>query len=301
MANSARWRWRTATIAAIAEGRQPFVVHGIRGDEEWLTNPGWAARQGLRAFLAFPLVEDDRVVGIFAVFDREVPTADLVAQLRLLADITASRVAELQSLRRATAQLSRPSYGADRCAYRRTLTCRHTRGAAPARKTEHRSGAGGDARESVWRERRRCLARHATDDARLANQGAEDSLTELLAPGGSGHKRIVVFRHIPHPLGTTKLLRRARPPGPQRSDRGARAAAGSCDARCSGSSNFVFRDLTPAGPPRTPAQPADRGDNQGVGGMAEWLMAAVLKTAVPERVSGVRIPLPPPIICISIE
>ena len=48
----------------------------------------------------------------------------------------------------------------------------------------------------------------------------------------------------------------------------------------------------------------DRCDNQDVtgvrvrarrrGGMAEWLMAAVLKTAVPERVSGVRIPLPPP-------
>ena len=32
----------------------------------------------------------------------------------------------------------------------------------------------------------------------------------------------------------------------------------------------------------------------GAGGMAEWLMAAVLKTVVPERVSGVRIPLPPP-------
>ena len=31
------------------------------------------------------------------------------------------------------------------------------------------------------------------------------------------------------------------------------------------------------------------------GGMAEWLMAAVLKTVVPERVSGVRIPLPPPV------
>ena len=28
--------------------------------------------------------------------------------------------------------------------------------------------------------------------------------------------------------------------------------------------------------------------------MAEWLMAAVLKTAVRETVSGVRIPLPPP-------
>src|SRR5688500_7871084 len=45
-----------ATIAEIAAERRPFVVHGIRGDEEWLINPGWAARQGLRAFLAFPLV-----------------------------------------------------------------------------------------------------------------------------------------------------------------------------------------------------------------------------------------------------
>ena len=29
------------------------------------------------------------------------------------------------------------------------------------------------------------------------------------------------------------------------------------------------------------------------GGMAEWLMAAVLKTVMRESVSGVRIPLPP--------
>ena len=30
------------------------------------------------------------------------------------------------------------------------------------------------------------------------------------------------------------------------------------------------------------------------GGMAEWLIAAVLKTALPLRVTGVQIPLPPP-------
>ena len=39
----------------------------------------------------------------------------------------------------------------------------------------------------------------------------------------------------------------------------------------------------------------DNDETTACGGMAEWLMAAVLKTAVPERVSGVRIPLPPPI------
>ena len=32
----------------------------------------------------------------------------------------------------------------------------------------------------------------------------------------------------------------------------------------------------------------------GSGGVAEWLKAAVLKTVRPERVSGVRIPPPPP-------
>jgi hypothetical protein len=32
------------------------------------------------------------------------------------------------------------------------------------------------------------------------------------------------------------------------------------------------------------------------GGMAEWSMAVVLKTTVPERAPGVRIPLPPPIL-----
>jgi hypothetical protein len=35
---------------------------------------------------------------------------------------------------------------------------------------------------------------------------------------------------------------------------------------------------------------------QQVGGMCEWLKQAVLKTAVPERVPGVRIPLPPPLL-----
>ena len=35
--------------------------------------------------------------------------------------------------------------------------------------------------------------------------------------------------------------------------------------------------------------------------MCEWLKQAVLKTAIPERVSGVRIPLPPPVYCFSID
>ena len=97
MASSARWQW----------GQPPSRASPSVGSRSWCKasaamksgscNPGWAARQGLRAFLAFPLVEDRRITGIFAIFDREVPTTEFVGQLQLLADVTASRVAELQS------------------------------------------------------------------------------------------------------------------------------------------------------------------------------------------------------------
>jgi hypothetical protein len=36
-----------------------------------------------------------------------------------------------------------------------------------------------------------------------------------------------------------------------------------------------------------------------VGEVAEWLMAPVLKTGIPERVSGVRIPPSPPLLSAS--
>ena len=82
-------------IAAIAASRQAFVVSGLRGDEDWLTNPSWAARQGVRAFVAIPLIERDVVHGVLAMFDRTVPTTDALEELQLLADLTAARLAHL--------------------------------------------------------------------------------------------------------------------------------------------------------------------------------------------------------------
>jgi hypothetical protein len=37
------------------------------------------------------------------------------------------------------------------------------------------------------------------------------------------------------------------------------------------------------------------------GEVAEWLMAPVLKTGIPERVSGVRIPPSPPVLWSSVQ
>ena len=81
------------TIAEVAATHRPFIVGTVRGDEEWLINPSWAARQGVRAFMAVPLVDEDRCGGVLAVLDRDVPTPDVLAHLQLIADVTAALLA----------------------------------------------------------------------------------------------------------------------------------------------------------------------------------------------------------------
>ena len=85
------------TIAEITAARTPFVVSGLRGDEDWLTNPSWAARQGVRAFAAWPLVDNDAVVGALALFTRTALSSDVLAQLQLVADVSAARIASLSA------------------------------------------------------------------------------------------------------------------------------------------------------------------------------------------------------------
>ena len=87
-------------IAAIAESRQPRIVRGIRGDEEWLTNPSWVARQGVRAFLGYPLLADDAVLGVLAIFTRVSPTDADLEDLQLIADLIALRMRDLSQAAR---------------------------------------------------------------------------------------------------------------------------------------------------------------------------------------------------------
>ncbi len=96
------------TIGAVAASREPLVVRGLRGDEEWLTNPAWAARQGVRAFVALPLVAEGRAIGVLAVFDRQIPEDPAIADLRLVADIAAARIAELRWRVRTAAAAATP-------------------------------------------------------------------------------------------------------------------------------------------------------------------------------------------------
>jgi transcriptional regulator with GAF, ATPase, and Fis domain len=85
-------------IGRIAESREPFIVRGIRGDEPWLLNPSWAARQGVRTFAGFPLTSGGRVRGVVAVFDREILSDAALSSLDTLSTLAAYRLDDLDAL-----------------------------------------------------------------------------------------------------------------------------------------------------------------------------------------------------------
>jgi transcriptional regulator with GAF, ATPase, and Fis domain len=84
-------------IGQIVATREPLVVRSIRGDEEWLVNPGWIARQAVRSFAGLPLIVAADVVGVFALFSRAALTDQSVDELRFLAEYMAVRLRSLSS------------------------------------------------------------------------------------------------------------------------------------------------------------------------------------------------------------
>ncbi len=83
-------------IGRVASSREAVIVTSVRGDEDWISNPGWIARQGVRAFFGFPLVDAGKALGVLAIFERSSPTPDHIEELRFLADYTAARLGDVR-------------------------------------------------------------------------------------------------------------------------------------------------------------------------------------------------------------
>jgi len=110
-----RVRHGVGKIGQIAAAREAVIVPSIRGDEDWISNPEWIARQGVRAFFGLPLLRADRVHGVLAVFERSSPPRERAEDLRFLADYAAARLAEVgehgpsRPVHAASAQINEPS------------------------------------------------------------------------------------------------------------------------------------------------------------------------------------------------
>lgn len=92
-------------IGHIAETRQPVEEKKIDEYSQWIAKPEWIRREGIRGLIGQPLLHQDQLLGVLAVFTRESPTDSDLAWLRAFADHAAIAIAnsrafaEIQELR----------------------------------------------------------------------------------------------------------------------------------------------------------------------------------------------------------
>ncbi len=78
-------------IGLIAQERKPHLTNTVVGDPR-VSDQEWARREGMVAFAGYPLVVSDQLVGVIAMFAREVLTEDTLNALALVADMLAQTI-----------------------------------------------------------------------------------------------------------------------------------------------------------------------------------------------------------------
>jgi PAS domain S-box-containing protein len=78
-------------IARIAEQCQPYVTNAVMGDPE-VADQEWARQEGMVAFAGYPLIVEQRLVGVAAVFAREPLSESRVKSLASRSDQLASGI-----------------------------------------------------------------------------------------------------------------------------------------------------------------------------------------------------------------
>lgn len=71
-------------IGLIAEERQPHLTNSVLSDAR-VGDKAWAKREGMVAFAGYPLMAEDQVLGVIALFDRKLLTQRTIATLGLIA------------------------------------------------------------------------------------------------------------------------------------------------------------------------------------------------------------------------
>jgi len=75
-------------IGLIAEEKKPRLTNSVQSDPR-VSDPAWAAREGMVAFAGYPLLIEDRVLGVLAMFARRPLADDVLKTLRSIADSVA--------------------------------------------------------------------------------------------------------------------------------------------------------------------------------------------------------------------
>jgi PAS domain S-box-containing protein len=78
-------------IGLIAKERKPHLTNDVQNDER-ISHPEWAKREGMVAFAGYPLVVEGRLVGVLAMFARKSLEPAVLQTLALVADTIAKGI-----------------------------------------------------------------------------------------------------------------------------------------------------------------------------------------------------------------
>jgi diguanylate cyclase (GGDEF)-like protein/PAS domain S-box-containing protein len=78
-------------IGLIAQERRPHLINDVVNDPR-IHDKEWAKREGMVAFAGYPLVVEDRLVGVIAMFDRQPLREDTIEALASVADAIAQGI-----------------------------------------------------------------------------------------------------------------------------------------------------------------------------------------------------------------
>lgn len=92
-------------VGRVAATGQCLAVLDIQKDAEWIADPVWARKEGIRGFEGQPLVSNGELLGVLAIFTRSPLSQHCLDWLRMIADLVAASIAnarafeEIRSLR----------------------------------------------------------------------------------------------------------------------------------------------------------------------------------------------------------
>ena len=75
-------------IGKIAASREPHLTNTVADDPN-VSDPEWAEKEGMSAFAGYPLLVDNRMVGVLAMFSRNPVSESVLTELEPLADAIA--------------------------------------------------------------------------------------------------------------------------------------------------------------------------------------------------------------------
>lgn len=78
-------------IGLIAKERKPCLINDVLSDDR-IDDREWARREGMQAFTGYPLLVEDRVVGVMALFARHTLPTDTIEALASVADVIAQGI-----------------------------------------------------------------------------------------------------------------------------------------------------------------------------------------------------------------